>query len=102
MSLYFLSGQGQTHTQTQTQTHRLGTYPEDDVVAEEEIFIPTADFSRRIPVVVHLLEGSNCAEPGRENCWLAREKLLDSANVAIQIRWCGGLVVKTLTSHSEG
>lgn len=38
------------------------TYPEDNVVAEEQIFVPTADFCIRISVIVHLLPHGVCRE----------------------------------------
>lgn len=31
------------------------THPEDNVVAEEQVFVPTADLCIRISVIVHLL-----------------------------------------------
>lgn len=38
------------------------THPEDNVVAEEQIFVPTADFCIRISVIVHLLSHGVCRE----------------------------------------
>lgn len=38
------------------------THPKDNVVAEEQVFVPTADFCIRISVIVHLLWHSVCTE----------------------------------------
>lgn len=39
---------------------KLGTHPEENVVAEEHVFVPTADLCVRIAVIVHLLQHRVC------------------------------------------
>lgn len=43
-------------------TSPILTYPKDYIITEEQVFVPTADFSRRIPVIVHLLQSARRAE----------------------------------------
>lgn len=39
---------------------RPRTYPEDDVVAEEQVLVPAADLGIRVSIIVHLLRGGTC------------------------------------------
>lgn len=46
---------------------KFGTHPEENVVAEEQVFVPTADLCVRIAVIVHLLQHGVCTEENEKN-----------------------------------
>lgn len=41
-----------------------GTYPEDDVVAEEQVLVPAADLGVRVSIIVHLPRSGTCGQTG--------------------------------------